>query len=361
MDLAFRSARLPVSLVLGSLFVSGVVALACGDGGDGSGNGSGDGDGGFIVLPDAAVGPSDARAPSTTMRLAHLAPELGPVDFCYRTARSTSFEGPVLSGGIGSTGRDASDDGSSSGEGGAESDAADDADDSGDGSVSDAGVASNVGYRSVSRYLNLTAAGPLTIALVAPGATSCATPVFTADVTLDPGKLSTVAIVGRVGSDGGADALALAAFIDDRATAPSKARVRIIHAALGVTATARTASGPLSARVTSSQTLSVAERIEPKKAGSPSAAIPIDSLGYATIAALPSPAQLAVGAAPGTATTPDAEVIDSWVSKATELDLRGGSLHTGFVLSGDDQQPFEVLWCIDTSTSGDRTTCKLVR
>lgn len=356
--MAFRSARFPLSVVLVSLLGSGVIALACGDGGDGGGNGNDDGDGGFIVLPDAAVGQSDARAPATTMRLAHLAPELGAVDFCYRTAKSTSFEGPVLSGGIGSMGRDASADGSSSGDGGEEPDADDD--DGGDASISDAGAA-NVGYRSVSRYLNLTSAGPLTIALVAPGATSCATPIFTADVTLDPGKLSTVAIVGRTGSDGGADALALAAFIDDRATTASKARVRMIHAALGVTATGRPPSGPLSARVTSSQTLSVAERIEPKKASAPSAAIPVDSLGYATIAALPSPAQLAIGAAPGTATTPDAEVIDSWVSKATELDLRGGSLHTGFVLSADDQQPFEVLWCTDTSTSGDLTTCKLVR
>jgi len=106
------------------------------------------------------------------------------------------------------------------------------------------------------------------------------------------------------------------------------------------------------------QTLTLAERVEPKKAGSPSAAVPVDSLGYATIDPLPSPAQLAVGAA---ADTKSDAAVDSWVSSAGELGLHGGSLHTGFILTGEDQKPFEVLWCTDTSTSGDRTTCQLVR
>lgn len=347
-------ARFRLGLVVLSLTGGAIAALACGDSGEAGSSGPGDDDGGFVTLPDAAVGPRDADAPATTMRLAHLAPELGPVDFCYRTAKTTSFLGPVLGGGIGTTPLDAGGDG---GDAGDPADAGDD--DGGDGSVADAGAA-NVGYRTVSRYLNLSAAGPLTIALIAPGATSCATPLFTADVTLDPGKLSTVAIVGRVDNDGGSDALALVAFVDDRMTMPGKARVRMIHAALGVSATNRPPSDALSVRVTSSQTLSVADRIEPKKAASPSATVPVDSLGYATIGALPSPAQLAVGAAPGTTTMGDAG-IDSWVSKSGELDLRGGSLHTGFVLSADEQQPFEVLWCTDTSTSGERTTCKLVR
>ena len=52
--------------------------------------------------------------------------------------------------------------------------------------------------------------------------------------------------------------------------------------------------------------------------------------------------------------------VDSWLSASGDLGLRGGSLHTGFVLSADEQ-PFEVLWCTDTSTSGDRTTCDVVR
>jgi hypothetical protein len=105
--------------------------------------------------------------------------------------------------------------------------------------------------------------------------------------------------------------------------------------------------------------VSIAARVEPTKAASPSATVPIDSLGYATVAPVPSPATLAVGAA-ASPTASDA-AIDSWVSQGVDLGLRGASLHTGFVLTGEDQESFEVLWCTDTSTSGDRTTCVLVR
>jgi hypothetical protein len=217
----------------------------------------------------------------------------------------------------------------------------------------------SVGYRSVSRYLTLAASGPLTLALVAPGATSCATPLFVADVTLDPGKLSTVAVVGRTSADAGDEQLALVAFIDDRITVPDQARVRMVHAAFG-TAGGRAAAAALSARASGSTTLRLADVIAPKKAGAPSATVPVDSLGYATIAPLPSPAQLAVGAAAvGSPPANDASA-DSWVSQAAELDLRGGSLHTGFILSSDEQ-PYEVLWCTDTALAGDRALCAIVR
>ena len=89
------------------------------------------------------------------------------------------------------------------------------------------------------------------------------------------------------------------------------------------------------------------------------ATVPVDSLGYATIEPVPSPARLAVGAAASPMAS-DASS-DSWVSLPGSLDLRGGSLHTGFVLSGRDEPPFEVLWCTDTSTTGDTTTCTIVR
>ncbi|CAN5770550.1 hypothetical protein BH11MYX4_BH11MYX4_10480 [soil metagenome] len=330
-----------LSLALAS---AGVYALACGEDASGGGGGGGNGgDGGGGTLPEAAVGKTDADAPATTMRLAHVAADLGPVEFCYRAARSTSFEGPVLGGGIGDPKRDGGDDG-----GGAVSDASLDAADAG---------ASAVGYRTVSRYLTLGAAGPLTLALVAPGSTSCASPLLFAYVTLDPGKLATVAIVGLGAGDGGAAECGLVAFIDDRTTVPSEARVRMVNAAFG-TAAAPTTPVALAVRAVGAQTITLAERVEPKKAGSPSTAVPVDALGYATIGPLPSPAQLAVGAAADTKT--DAGV-DSWVSTAGELHLQGGSLHTGFVLTGEDAKPFEVLWCTDTSTSGDRTTCELVR
>ncbi len=340
-----------------ALISAGSYALACGDSGDAGGGASTGGDGGGGTLPEASIGKTDAGAPASTMRLAHVAADLGPVDFCYRAAKGTSFEGPVLGGGIGDPRRDASaeagddDDGSASDDAGS----ADDADGGGDG-----GGASAVGYRTVSRYLTLDASGPLTIALIAPGATSCATPLFTADVTLDPGKLSTVAIVGLAAVDGGDAALALVAFTDDGTTTTATARVRMIHAALGGPG-GRAASGALSVRASASQTVTVADHVEPKKAATSSAAVPVDSLGYATIAPVPSPAQLAVGAAAMSGpATPDAAT-DSWVSQAGELDLNGSSLHTGFILTGEDQQPFEVLWCTDTSTSGDLTTCVRVR
>jgi len=354
-----------------SLASGAAYALACGGDGSSGTNQPDDGDGGGGLVPDAAVGPSDAQSAATTMRLAHLAPDLGPIDFCYRIAKTSSFEGPVLGDGLGSPSNDGGATGAN-GDGGDDGGADDllDADlvdatlgDAGGAAGGDGGGdggAASVGYRTVSRYLTLDASGPLTIALIAPGATSCATPLFTADVTLDPGKLSTVAILGLNDTDASESALSLVAFTDDRETKPAMTRVRMIHAALGGPG-GRGASGALSVRASSSQTVTVADHVDPKKAGASSAVVPVDSLGYATLAPVPSPAQLAVGAADmiGPATT-DASS-DSWVSQPSELDLNGSTLHTGFVLTGGDQQPFEVLWCTDTSTTGDLTTCTLVR
>jgi hypothetical protein len=345
-------------------------AIACGDSGDSSGTTSADADGGPSTLPDAAIGPSDGGTPATTMRLAHVAADLGAVDFCYRMATTSSFEGPVLGGGLGTNKPDASDgdaEAGASGGGGDTPDPDPDAgsDDDGGGGQDEGGLdagAPSVTYRTVSRYVSLDVSGPLTIALVAPGSPSCATPLFTADVTLDPGKLSTVAIIGRDATEDGGDAgdgkLSLVAFTDDRSITPDKARVRMIHAAFGLTG-GREAAGPLAVRATASQTVTVADHVDPKKQASPSATVPVDSLGYATIVPLPSPAQLAVGAAAGTPAVDDAS-IDSWVSAAGELGLSGSSLHTGFILTGV-AQPFEVLWCTDTTTVGDRTTCALIR
>ena len=352
--MASRS-RLRILFVVLTLGGGGAHALACDDGGGSSPDNTSNGEGGAGALPDAAVGPRDSAAPATTMRLAHVAPGLGPVDFCYRTASSSSFEGPVLNGGIGTIKRDAGADG---GDADAPADAGEPDDDAGD-AGGDAGTAS-VGYRTVSRYLTLGASGPLTIALVAPGATSCATPLLSADVTLDPGKLSTVAIVGHPGDDAGDAQVAMVAFIDDRTTVPDQARVRMVHAALG-TPSGRAASSLLAVRASGATTLTLAELIEPKKAAAPSATVPVDSLGYATIPPLPAPAQLVVGAAAGGTPPAGDAAVDSWVSSAGELDLRGGSLHTGFVLSSDEQHPYEVLWCTDTALAGERTLCTLVR
>jgi hypothetical protein len=354
------SSRVGFGLLLALAICGAAYGLACGDGGDASGFGNTGDDGGPSFLPDAAVGTADAGAPVSTMRLAHLAADLGPVDFCYRAAKASSFEGPVLGGGLGTPKRDAG-----AGDAGADANGA--GGDPLDGGPMDAAAgdadagtgAAAIDFRTVSRYLTLDAAGPLTIALVAPGSTSCTTPLLSADVTLDPGKLATVAIVGHLSDDGGAGTLGLVAFIDDRTVAPSTARVRMINAALGAAGADAATDAPnaLAVRAVGAQTLTLAERVEPKRAGSPSSNVPVDSLGYATVLPVPSPARLAVGAASDTRS--DAAV-DSWVSEAGELGLVGSSLHTGFVLTGS-VGPYEILWCTDTSTSGDHTTCALVR
>ncbi len=343
------SHRIRVLVLSCALISAGAGTLACGESGGGGGGASTGGDGGGGTLPEAGVGRSDADTPATTMRLAHVAADLGPVDFCYRAAKGTSFEGPVLGGGIGDPKRDGGAEAGTDDSGPRGDATADGGDGGGDG-------ASAVSYRSVSRYLTLGATGPLTIALVAPGSTSCASPLFMADVTLDPGKLATVAIVGLSAPDAGVADRALVAFIDDRTTVAGKARVRMINAAFG-TAAAPT-SAPLAVRAASGQTITLAPRVEPRKAGTATGTIPVDALGYATVDALPSPAQLAVG---GAADTNADAAVDSWVSSAGELRLQGGSLHTGLVLSGEDGKPFEVLWCTDTSTSGELTTCERVR
>ncbi|MBX3186297.1 MAG: DUF4397 domain-containing protein [Labilithrix sp.] len=339
--------RAPFPLLALVFAAAAAHASACGDSGA-SDDGNLDGGAGAPTLPDTGVGFDDARAPAATMRLAHVAPGLGPVDFCYRSATTSSFEGPVLGGGGPGPRADAGD--AEAGDG------LDLEEDAGDLDASEGGVEIRaVAYRSVSRYLTLAAAGPLTIALVPAGASSCASLIFSADVTLDPGKLATVAIMGSRDADGGESALGLAGFVDDRATEPDKSRVRIVHAATGTAS--RAASPAIAVRAVGAKVVPVAERVEPRKASSASSTVPVDSLGYATITPVPSPAQLAVGPAPDTSADGAA---DSWMSLPGELGLRGAALHTGFVLTADDQS-FEILWCTDTSTSGERTTCQLVR
>ena len=100
MHLALRN-RFRLFFLTATLASGAAVSLACGDGAGSSDGVGNDGDGGSSGLSDAAVGPSDAAAPATTMRLAHVAEDLGPVDFCYRMAKTSSFEGPVLGGGLG--------------------------------------------------------------------------------------------------------------------------------------------------------------------------------------------------------------------------------------------------------------------
>lgn len=309
------------------------------------------GDGGKSpISPEPPRGDAQSAAPMSTMRLAHLAPGAGPIDFCYRPATSGAFVGPVL-GAPASPRGDAGD---------VDADLLSDPldasppEEAGEGPDAEAGVARSASYRTVSKYLNLQAAGPITIAIVEAGATSCANALATADVTLDPGKLSTIVVFGRV-ADGGL-AVEIAAFTDDRMTEPDKLRVRIIHAALGTTAVP--GAGPLAVRAVGAKTTVLADRVEPRRASTPSQAVTVDNLGYVTAPPMSPPVTIAVGPA---STDGGADAgFDPWQSQSRDLELRGGSLHTGFVLSGASDATFEVLWCADTTTSGDQTSCELV-
>lgn len=327
------------SLVLLAPLAGGGIVVACGDD-EGRGS-SVEIDGSFTpTLPEAQVGPEDAAPVAATMRLAHLAPALPPIDFCYQATGTGTFEGPVLGRGTNRT----PDAGASDA-----SDAASDADAAPDATADDAATSPALAYREVSRYLVIETAGPVTIAVVPGGSATCAKPLFVADVTLDPGKLVTIAALPDDDAEAGASGLRFGAFVDDRTAIADKARVRIVHAAVN--------APTISVRAVASKTVTIAERVAPRQVPTSTAGANVDSLGYATLDPLPSPASLAVVPAESS----DAEAgVAGWQSDPTNLGLAGSSLHTGFVLTGVNR-PFEVVWCADTITEGDRTACTLVR
>jgi Domain of unknown function (DUF4397) len=304
------------------------------------------------ISPGMTATDAAAETPMSTMRLAHLAPEIGPIDFCYQGAKKGTFIGPVLGG------APSAEDTPSDGDAAADADTGDELDTAGDAAV-DAGTGASTriaSYGTVSRYLNLQTAGPITLAILEAGARSCANALATADVTLDPGKLSTVALFARP-SDAGT-ALEIAAFTDDRATQSDKIRVRVVHAALGKGNVGGASS--LAVRAVAAKTTILADRVDPRRVSTASSAVMVDGLGYVTAAPVPPPTSIAIG--PATTDGGGADTgFETWQSASTDLDLRGGSLHTAFVLTGESGSTFEVLWCADTTTTGDQTTCQLVR
>jgi hypothetical protein len=95
-----------------------------------------------------------------------------------------------------------------------------------------------------------------------------------------------------------------------------------------------------------------------RKAFSASEALSVDTLGYVTADPIPPPASFAI--APAAPVDAAALPQKPWQSAPQDLGLRGGSLHTAFVLTGSGDDAFEVLWCADTTTSGDQTECRRV-
>lgn len=301
-----------------------------------------------VVLPgpvDATgnVDGGDGATASTLVRVAHLAPDVGPLDVCWRTAPSEAFTGPLLV--------------PPPIEAGAALDAATYL----DASDAAAPVAPQaLVYPSVSGYLELPS-GSVEIAMVSAWDRSCASPRARLRVTFDPGERATLALVGVPGADAGSDReLGLVPLVDDATTDPARARVRLVHAALGSTklagaldAGAGAGVGPLAAAaVVGAAEVPLAARVDPRHAASPSTAPPVvDALGYHLEAPFGAAALLL------TPRDPDAGSVGPWTSGVASLGAAAGSLHTGFVVV-DADRGLAVLWCDDLAPAA---SCALVR
>ena len=270
-----------------------------------------------------ASGGSDAQdsgAAIVTFRIAHLAPDVGPVDVCYRVSSSEAFTGPLLAAllpPIADAGFDTL---------GAEA-----------GSADAMSPASGLGFRSVTGFFHVRSAPSLEIAVVGASDGSCSTPRARSRITLDAGKRVTVALLGMAQADAGTiDELGLVPFVDDATPQASSARTRFIHAALGRPATAFSASA-----LEGTVTIPLAANMEPRKTSTPAGTDPVvDTLGYHSSAA--------VGAA-------SIQLIDlsdagapTWTSGSRGLKMLLASVHTAFVVS-EPLSGLSIVWCDDAS------------
>jgi hypothetical protein len=379
---AMRCILVVLSLPLVSL------ALAGGCSGNSAGGPDASIDGSGVILPGLDAGSGEAGgeggtgATTTTMRLAHASPGLGPIDFCWRPTGTVAFTGPVLGGAVTpvdagvapDTGAEAA--GGELPEGGetdgtpdawldaAEDAAADDASatmlfdatapfDAGAGGGPDGGDSPDVGAPAALLFGGMTpdvtfpTSGTFDIALVTAGQTSCLQPLprLVDQVTLDAGKRSTVVVMGVPSEDAGASALSLAAFVDAPAVATST-RARFIHAALGTTGQAATPALSVHAGATL-----VAAEVDPGNAATASPSPLVDSLGYSTLDPIAGTVTI------GLATLGD--VAQQWTTPATALGLELGSTHTGILVSLG-QGALGVAWCGDVADAGGRTSCTLI-
>ncbi len=372
---------LRLSLQRALLFGCACVAPAgCGNGSAGGADASTD-SGVIVGGMDGGVmdgGGSDAGGLTTTIRLAHLSPDTGNVDLCYRAPNAQVFTGPVFSPSPTDAGAgepDAGDSGTSDADGGSGQDAAADAPvdappggdaapDSGeadaggdaasadgsasDGEAEDGGGPPGLAYLHVSAYAPLRGAGTFDLAIVAAGQGSCTAPIVEARVTLDAGKQSTVVLLGLTSVDGGPQAAAVVAFTDDRTVASESTRTRFIHAALGTTSSAP--EGPLQAGiVTGTTTIPFAATILPQQAATPGVTPAVDVLGYHTDGLLAAPQAVTLGPAADAGGA-------AWTGAPSDLGLEAASVHTAFVVS-DPQGALAVLWCSDTTEGNQAPTC----
>jgi hypothetical protein len=285
--------------------------------------------------PDAAGlgdGPDGGVLATTTFRVAHLSPDLGRIDVCYRTSPSDAFTGPMIAA---SGSADAVDAATSA--------------DGGDSGPEPAGVS----FPNVTAWFTVQTSGAFEIAVVSASDGSCSTPRARQRITLDPGKRSTVALLGLFGADAGAStSLEIVAFTDDITPAPGAARTRFIHAALG---TSKIAPGPAYRvnAVDGPTVVQLAARVEPKKAASATTVDPaVDTLGYHAGQPLAlgsihlEAINVAVDAGPAI-----------WASTTHALDMSASSTHTGFLVT-EPSGKVAVLWCSDTTPA---PSCALLR
>jgi len=304
---------------------------------------------------------NDGGALSTAMRLAHLAPGLGRVDFCYKKPEQAKPTGPLLA--AGAPARDA---GAEDADASADDDAAADAE-ARDAAASTSGPLSPF---SVTSYVQLEGTGTFDLFIVRGDATSCAAPLATGRITLDPGRLTTVTLVDGplaatdAGASGDAEADADApdadapdaglasvrffSFADDPRIDAARARVRVLHMALGEGP--EPALGALRVTALSGQNPVVAPAVDPGKATRAGAGEPpVDALGYATLPPIAPLTALEV-------TELGDAAARGFTTEFADLGLGGASLHTMFVAR--DGGAFMVLSCNDKSTVGRRMECR---
>jgi hypothetical protein len=288
---------------------------------------------GAAAPPQLDASASDAIAPQSAIRFAHLAPS-SDVDFCYRKIGTDELVGPVFG---------ASDAGAAD----AGSDVALDA------SASRGGLA----RFAVSGYLPVLGTGVFRVNVVAGGSLSCASPIASGDVTLEAGRYATVIFAGRrvrpdAGADGGAtDQLEgiVLGFTDDLSVASDKARARFVNVALGDDP-AR-AVPALSVTVAGIEgTSELAARVEARKVSTTGTTPLVDGRGYVTTSPLIDPVSLQLR-----------EIADaggrSWSTQQARLGMLAGTLHSGFIASeGED---LRVVWCDDVAV-GRTTSCDVL-
>lgn len=268
------------------------------------------------------------------LRFVHLVEELGPVDFCYRSIGTTDYSGPILiNEGAADAGRtDSSTDASSDSVTDAESDA--------NPTTTPPLPGGSLLPLSASTLLSMAIPGTLEIAVLTRDYPTCNAPLFTSKITLDVGKMSWIALLGKT-PDGGAGDLVLKRFVTDPRGDNANARIRVVHAA-------NASSNSLDVALDGTGETSLARTIPRYATPAESVDPSIDSLGYRTLSPLPPPTRFSIR-------TSGVNILGAWNSAFTDLALNPGSIHTTFIASSAGS--FAVLHCSET----DDAACALVR